>query len=289
MKGKGFFSGFLVLAGLGLALVCVFGFRAGDESDLTADELIQRHVASIAPQDHLEARQSFVMKGDLEYTVLVGPKIAPGPGMTQIISQGRKYNIIFKFESGEYGGEQYVTNGKEARTAYSTPGDRNPMTEFLQAQQALLNEGLLGGELTTAWALLDVDGRNPRLKLRGLKNVEGVELYELDYRIRKGGSDLTNKLYFEPQTYHHVLSTYEVQIAAPMGANPTDSARQRPSRFKLEERFGGFQDFDGFTLPSTWTVQFSQSKTDSTILYQWKTTFTQSALDMDIPAKVFEF
>ncbi len=288
MKVKSVFSSVLVIAVAGLTLIFSLGFRSSDE-DLTAESLIQRHIASIAPAERLKERRTFVMKGDCQYKVLVGgAKIAPGPGITQIVSEGQAYNITVKFDTGEYGGEQYVTDGKNARTAYSTPSDRNPMTEFLQAQQELFTEGLFGGELTTAWALLDVKGRKPKLTFKGLEDVDGRQLYELDYRFRKGGYDLTNKLFFEPETFHHVLSTYEVQIAAPMGANPTDSARQRPSRYKVEERFADFKDFDGFTLPADWTIQFSQSTTDSTLLLQWSTVFTQSALDMQIPPGIFK-
>lgn len=288
MTEQGGLSRRLILAGFGLALACALGFSSSDDARLTAEELVQRHLASIATPEKLKARKTFVMKGDCDFRVLVGPKIAPGPGVVQIVSDGNKYNMLFRFEGGEYGGEQYITDGKHARTAFSTPGDRNPMTELLQAQQQLLNEGLFGGELTTAWALLDVEGRKPRLRYRGLTDVDGVQLHELSYRIRKGGGDSVNKLYFEPETFHHVLSTYEVQIAAPMGLNPTDSARQRPSRFKIEERFADFRDFDGFTLPSSWTIQFSQSKTDSTVLLQWTTEFKESALDMAVPAEYFQ-
>jgi hypothetical protein len=289
VKRKSVLAGLLTVVGLSLVSLSGLALRSAEDGDgLTVDTLIQRHLASIAPGERLEKRHSFVIKGNCEFRVLVGQtKIAPGPGIVQIVSRGKAYSTVVKFESGEYGGEVYVTDGKKARTAYATPADRNPMTEMLQAQQALLNEGLFGGELTTAWALLDVKDRKPRLTFRGLEDVDGVKLYELDYRIRKGGSDLTNRLYFEPEKFHHVLSTYEVVIPARMGANPADSARQRPSRYKIEERFSDFKDFNGFTLPSIWTIQYSQSQTNDSLLYQWKTVFTQSALDMEIPDQVF--
>jgi hypothetical protein len=161
------------------------------------------------------------------------------------------------------------------------------MAAFLQSQRGLLTEGLFGGTLTTAWALLDVPGRKPRLKYRGIQEVDGRRLYALDYRGRLGNTDSTNRLYFEPENFRHVLSVYEVTISAPMGASPSDSSRQRTSRFTLEERFAYFREFDGFTIPTSWTVKFSQSTRSGNLTMQWESRFTQSAVNMQVPPELF--
>lgn len=216
--------------------------------------------------------------------------------MAQLVSAGRGYNMLFKLNSTEYQGEHFVTDGKKARALFSVSNQRNPLADFLQSQRGLLTEGLFGGTLTTAWALLDVPGREPRLRFRGIQKVEfrGVEqvvdrrLYELDYHVRHGNTDSKNRLYFDPETFRHVMSVYEVTTPAPMGANPTDSARQRSSRFTLEERFEYFRDFDGFTQPTTWTIEYRHSTRTSGLTMQWVCRFNQHAENMEIPSGLFE-
>lgn len=255
----------LACLGLGVVLLLSLGFRASDEGKLTVDELIRRHLESIAPPDRLKERQSFALRGDCEYRILSGGALS-ADGMTQIVSKGRAYNILFQFSAGEYGGSEYLTNGKESDTRYTSGGQTNPFRNFLEGYGVLLTEGLLGGELTTAWSLLDVKKHKPKLSYEGLQEVDGKELHRLDYRIRKGGGGLQVRLYFEPETFHHVLSTYEVTQSAPAGSDPDQSAQQRVSRQRVEERFSDFQDLNGYTLPSTWTLQYFRSGNDAGVV-----------------------
>ncbi len=286
MKGKGFLQESLILCGLTLVLLAVPGVGlAGDNDALTVHELVQRHLESIASLDQLTKRHTFAVQGDCEYRILAGGALT-ARGMAQILSNGKGYNILFDFSSGEYGGTQYITDGKESTTKYSSGGQVNPMRVFLQGQGVLLTEGLLGGELTTAWALLDVKGRKPTLKYQGMQEVDGRRLHRLDYRIRKGSGDLDTRLYFDPENYHHVLSTYEVTESSSMGATPELSAQNRVSRQRVEERFSDFKDFNGYTLPSTWALEYFKNTDEGTILLQWTTTIQHSALNEQIPTSM---
>ncbi len=248
---------------LGATLLLGSALSSGrDGEKLTAKELIHRHLASIASPDQLKARQAFAVQGDCEYRLLLGG-VLNAPGTAQLVSKGRAYNILFNFAAGEYAGTQFITDGKKTDIEYTSGGQVNPLWIFLQGQSALLTEGLLGGELTTAWALLDVDGRKPTLKYRGIDEVDGRRLHRLDYGIRKGGLDLKTRLYFEPETYHHVLSTYEVTTFAPMGSSPDASSKQRVARQRVEERFDEFKNLEGFMLPTSWTVQYFKTANDA--------------------------
>ncbi len=258
---------------------------AGDE--LTWQQLVQQHLESIAPLDRLKARRTFAVQGDCEYRILAGGVLSAN-GISQLVSKGESYNMMFNFPAGEYGGTQYVTNGKKTDTRYSSGGQVNPLRVFLQGQDALLTEGLLGGELTTAWALLDVAGRRPRLKYQGIQDIDGRPLHRLDYRIRKGGMDLENRLYFDLKTFHHVLSTYEVEVSSQMGATPEASSQNRVSRARVEERFSDFKDLGGFVLPTTWTLLYSKMTDDGSILLQWRTTIKHSAANVPFPENLLK-
>ncbi len=301
-------------------VVCVVAFRDdGDREQLTAGELIRLHLDSIAPPERLALRDAFAVQGDCEYRLISGGALT-AQGTAQLVSQGEAYNVLFDFAAGEYAGTEFITDGERTDIEYRSGGQVNPLWIFLKGQDVLLKEGLLGGELTTAWALFNVQDRNPGLTYRGVEEVDGQPLHRLDYAPRKGGYGLTVRLYFEPENFHHVLSTYEVTESAPMGATPATSSNQRISRRRIEERFSDFEDHSGYTLPTTWTLLYFKSGNDAgaigvsnrnlniapglgyrrpgpaltedpnsaTILLQWKTVIKHSAQNEEIPPDMLE-
>ncbi len=257
--------GVAACVGFSLILFLSLGFRTNVDDTMTADELIQRHLESIATPKQLKALQSFALRGDCEYRILTGGSLT-APGMTQIVSKGEAYNILFQFQAGELGTTQYVTNGKKTETRLSTGAQMNPLRNFMEGYGVLQTEGLLGGELTTAWSLLDLKKHKPKLSYEGLQEVDGRELHRLDYRVSKGGGAMQIRLYFEPKTFHHVLSTYEVRQSAPASSDPDQSSQQRVSRQRIEETFADFENLDGYTLPTTWTLLYSKSGNDAGVV-----------------------
>ena len=253
---------------------------------LTADQLVQRHVESLGSGEALARRQSFVMMGTCKHEILLGGR-ANMDGKAQLVSRGNGVNFLIDFARADYNGEQFITDGKKATTAFSVPGTRFPLSDFLFAQKAILREGLFGGALTMAWPLLKVEEKKPILKLKGSKKIDGRELHQLDYRIRKRGGDARIRMFFSPEDFSHVLTTYEVKISAQLGASPEQSAGQRVSRFKLEERFSDFRDFGGLQLPATWVVQIATQGTGSTSLWQWTMKFDQSSDSQEVPDSFF--
>ena len=254
---------------------------------LTVDELVQRHIESLGSGETLARRRTCVMMGTCKNEILVGGR-QNIDGTAQLVSRGNGINFLIDFARPEYNGEQFVTDGKKATTAFSTPGVRFPLADFLFSQKAIRREGLFGGALTMAWPLINVEEKKPILKLKGTKKIDGRELHQLEDRIRKRGGDARIRMFFSPEDFSHVLTTYEVQISARLGASPEQSAGQRVSRFKLEERFADFRDFGGLDLPATWVVQFSTQKTGSTSLWQWTMKFDQSSENQEVPESFFQ-
>jgi hypothetical protein len=75
---------------------------------------------------------------------------------------------------------------------------------------------LLGGVLNTTWPLLNLEGRKAKLEWEGFKNIDGHQLVALHYKPKKG-SDLSIILYFDPETFHHVMTVYSASISAGLG------------------------------------------------------------------------
>jgi serine/threonine protein kinase/tetratricopeptide (TPR) repeat protein len=125
-------------------------------------------------------------------------------------------------------------------------------------QDAIIREGLLGGLLTTAWPLLNLDERKAKVSFDGLKKMDGQDLYLLHYHPHKS-TDLEINLYFDPQTFRHVktIFSYSVSQGLTLGGDRA-TARQQETRYRLTEKFSDFKTVDGVTLPTHDNIQFSQ-------------------------------
>ena len=243
------------------------------------EELVAKHLASIGTVEARAAAKNRFVPGNVNLKVLVGGQgIMEGSGA--LTSEGQKLKLIMRFDRPDYFGEEFIYDGQKSYTGMYRPGSRSQFGDFVLAQDVVLKEGLLGGTLSTAWALLDVPGRNAKLSYDGLKKVDGRQLHQVTYRARKGGGDLTARLYFEPETCRHVYSVYTVEMGAQIGASSAglgtlgpiassgeeSSARQQVTRIKLEEYFSDFSTANGLTLPSTWKLKFTSESGRSVIL-----------------------
>jgi hypothetical protein len=261
-----------------LALLClVFGSAKLPAANTVSnpDELVAQHLDSIASAQNRAALKSRAVQGPVEFKILVGGAgILDGKAV--LVSEGKKFQFMMKLQNVDYRGEQFI----------------------LFVQDAAIREGLWGGELSTAWPLLNLGERKAKLDFGGLKKIDGQDLYEVRYRPHKN-SDLDIKLYFDPQTGHHVRTVYSYSSSssfanlAPSSATglqsssgkgggfsqgspgvgdtaETVAARQFPNRYRLEEKFSDFKTVDGVTLPTHYDIQFSQElQNGKTTLSDW--------------------
>jgi hypothetical protein len=146
--------------------------------------------------------------------------------------------------------------------------------EFVRTVRAghdfIIKEGWLGGELSTAWALQNLDPGRVKLHDMGVKRIDGHELHGIEY-LSSDSADMTVKLYFDPETYRHVMTVYSV-LHVPSGSRHgiTNSAKQQELRFTIEERFIDFQTDKGLTLPRRYDLQYTEElQNGSTRVYDW--------------------
>ena len=190
-----------------------------------------------------------------------------GPAM--ILAEGDKLRTSFGFGHIQYPKETIIRNGDKLDIAYITPGIRSQLGTALWIHfPRLAQEGLYGGVLTTDWALLDLDKRRAKVRYRGLKKFEGRKLHELEYRLKKG-VEYRIRLYFEPETYRHVASSYRLTIPAGAGRGSmiaqggvVFAAGDGPAdntRIQLTETFSEFRGVDGLTLPHHYRITLNES------------------------------
>jgi hypothetical protein len=275
-------------------------------ADLKPEELVAHHLDSLGTAAARAAIKSRVVQGPARFKILVGGgNLVEGKGA--VVSEERKLNIMMKF-STDYKGEQFISDGDKSYIAATTADHRRTtLGEFVKSQPLVLQEGLLGGALSTAWALLNLDRNRPRLSSGGLKKADGRQLLDLHYEPKKS-SDMDIHLYFEPDTYRHVKTVYSITLATGFGgsvpsatdqvglttpssapgSDPTQSSKQREIRYTLEERFSDFETTDGLTLPAHYNIHFTQELQDGrTTVYEWDMTANEVSNNISLDPRNF--
>lgn len=257
-------------------------------ADMTVEDLVAKHLGSIGTADARNAKTR-ITEGSVTYKILVGGSgEAAGKGI--FVSDGVKRQLMMKINDRNYRGEQLVFDGDKVQVAFSlTQQRRSQFGEFLYTQPVPLREGLLGGLLTASWPLLDLPAREPKLSYQGLKKIDGRDLHDLLYKPKKG-TDYEIHLYFDPETFRHVLTVYTITIQPRMRFNgDTQNVRQVPERHRIEEHFSDFRQFDGLTLPARYELKYTQElQTGGTTLFIWDLAVSQIANNVGVDPRNFD-
>lgn len=240
-------------------------------ADTKPEDIVAQHLDSIGTAEARAAVKSRVLQGALHFKVLIGG-MGDAVGNWWDISEQHKSNFGMKFGSGEWHGERFVFDGNKSDFAVFTTSHRpSPFGDFVRTHDFLLKEGLLGGELSTAWTLENLDYNRARLNYAGLKKIDGHELQCIEYFSKS--DEMNVKLLFDPETHRHVMTVYSLVWEAGVGLRPTDSARQRQIRYTIEERFSDYQTDNGITLPRHYDLRYTQEpQNGSTRAFDWDMT-----------------
>jgi hypothetical protein len=282
-----------------LSAACLLVFQcaapAVKEPKLKAEELVARHLNSIGTPEARAAVKDRVEDGTAEVTFHL-PTSGRLPGTGSIVSAGTKIRIVMAFGSQNYQAEQLVFDGSSVDTGQLQLRQRSVLSDFVYHHDVLLKEGLLCGTMTTAWPLLDLAARQPKLDYIGLKKVAGKQLHELRYRARKDAGDVQISLYFDPESYRHVYSQYRLAVRTrSMGsrARPTMSdpgtaspADQMETYYKIEEWFDDFRVVDSLNLPHAYRMRFNVEG-PSPFLYEFSINLSKILHNQEVDPTAF--
>jgi len=96
-------------------------------------------------------------------------------------------------------------------------------------------------------------------------------------------------LYFDPETFRHVMTSYELTIR-PTVVSEIENARQQETRYRIEERFGDFKVVDGLTLPSHYDLRFTEELQNGfTKSLEWDVTTTRVLNNVSLDPRNFQF
>lgn len=246
------FSVAAILAVLAFSVLSAFG------EDLKPEEILKRHLDSLGPSDARAAAKSRVVQGSLKFRIQVGGG-SEVTGTWGLVSEQNRSRWVLRFATGgDWRGEQFVFDGNKTQFVSATSSHtRSVFAQFVSSQDFIIKEGLLGGVLTTGWALENLEQNRAKLQYIGRRRVDGHDLIGLQY-FSKGTKDVQVKLYFEPETYRHVMTVYSLEIAPNMGHAITESVYQHENRYTIEERFSDFQNANGLMLPGSYRLQYTQ-------------------------------
>jgi hypothetical protein len=226
-------------------------------SDVKLEDLVAKHLDSIGSVESRNGLKSRVVQGAATYRILVGGSGAID-GKYVFASEGPKSNYLFKINTNGYRGEQFIWDGNKISIA-GTYADksRSEFGDFVLGQDIAVRENLLGGVWSSEWPLCDVGGHKAKLHYEGLKKTDGQEFLVLRYQPKRN-TDLDISLYFSPQTYRHVMTTYKAARVSGLGQGEIGTARKQNTLYAIEERFSDFQTTDGLTLPTHYDLRFTE-------------------------------
>ena len=296
---KNSFKSFILLL-LTAVIGSSFNLSVIAKDKLKPEEIVAKNLESIGTKEKRAEIKNQVVLCSLDLTVRGAT--TPVGGQAVIASAGEKSLWGMSFNSNDYPMDRYSFNGKNAKIAFVKPGVRSTLGEFIYNYKEMIREGLLGGTLSTSWALNYTDTKKPKLSYDGEKKIDGKDTYVLDY-APKSGSDLSIKMYFDQKTFQHLRTEYSRVIGATQSSagngqgdsRLNSSAGQGSDRYKLVEDFSDFQKVSGITIPRAYKLSYSffsdtvvQSAQKKNSEVEWKFTVTNASFNQALDDNSFE-
>ena len=256
------------------------------DKKLTIEELIAHHLDSIGSAQARAFPKNRVVSGSVKLVSRVGTA-SNIDGEAAVASSGAKLRYSMRFTSPQYTGEQLAFDGSKVLTGHLPSGRRSPLSLYLEQQSLPLRDGLLGGSLSTGWAMLRLAQLKPRLDYKGVKKIEGRQLHEVSYRPEKGSTDLKVALFFDATTYQHVRTEYEFKVPARLGSGPNDSARLQEDYYKLVEDFDDFRAVDALMIPRKYRLQLQVQTSSGSNVFDWSVAIDQVLHNQALDEQIF--
>lgn len=269
---------------LALFLLTLFASSAFAQK-MKAEDVLAKHLDSIGTAETRSSIKSFIAVGDTEVK-FISQKEQPLQGRVVLASASEKNFLGMNLNAVNYPQERFSYDGKKAKVSFVRAAERSILGNFILSNGIILEEGLLGGTLSTSWALLDMTNKKARISFDGTKKIDGKEVYSLGYSIKTGDLDIT--MYFDKETFRHVRTEYKRTSSASIGRNIDESARLNESRLKVVEDFSEFKEKKGLTLPHKYRLLYSISGQNGTTEIEWKFNLTEFAFNQNLDPKTFD-
>lgn len=268
-----------------LAIMFLVGGNAFSQK-LKPEEILAKHLDAIAPAEVRAGAKTLISVGN-GTSKFTSQKDITLQGRLVLASDNAKSFLGMNMNSSEYRGETFAYNGKDLFVGFASNGARSVFGNFVQSNGAIVTEGLMGGVLSTGWALTRLETSKAKLSGGGVKKINGQELYALEYS-KKGGGDIDVVLFFDKETFRHVRTEYKRMSSAGIGSRPEQSSGFNETRFMLVEEFNDFKAESGLMLPHSYRVFYSVTGGQGTTGIEWKFDLTEFAVNQKLDSATFE-
>jgi hypothetical protein len=271
---------------LTFSMLLVLALSAGNlfAQKMTAEEVLAKHLDSIGSAQSRDAVKTRIIVSDVEF---LRQRLNPIQGKSIIASTNEGVMFGINLDAVDYRLDKFSYDGEKVRVGYIQPGIRSILGNFILSYDSILKDGLLGGTLSSSWALLNAKGGQFKLSYDGTEKIEGMETHVLEFQP-KGGSDLTVKMYFESKNFRHIRTTYNRIIGARMAGNVDGSGRQPESRYRIVEDFSNFKKFGQLTLPSAYKIDYTFGGAGATNNFLWKLKVTDASFNQALGDNAFD-
>jgi hypothetical protein len=238
------------------------------------EEVLAKHLEAIGTAEARAKAKSHVILGQAVATFRLGGA-GTAEGGSVLASQGTRNLVAIVYGNQEYPYEKVGYDGKMVTVGELKPGVYSTLGKFFKQYEFPLTEGLLGGTLSAAWPLLNLDDRDGvKLKYSGSKKIEGRQMHILEYESKRSGG-LKTTLYFDAENFRHVRTEYERRQIQQMPDQPSVTQQQGDAISKLTEDFSDFKEESGLMLPHSYKLQLSIESLKRRTLQDWVFTLTQ--------------
>jgi hypothetical protein len=251
---------------------------------MNVEDILAKHLNSIGSVKNRDSVKTRIIVSDVEF-LLQAQNPINGKFVMASSTEGAIFGI--NLEANNYRLDKFSYDGKKIRVGYITPGLRSILGGFILSYEDVLKEGLLGGTLSSSWALLKTEGK-PKLTYGGTDKINGKETYVIEYSP-KGGADIDIKIFLDKENFRHVRTEYNKVIAARMSGGGIDrSATQVETRYKVIEDFSNFKKFGVLTLPGSYKIEHSFGRGGLSTKAEWKFKVTDASFNQPLGDNAFD-
>lgn len=268
------------------AMIFIFLCSVGVSGQkMKPEDIIAKHLEAIGTAETRKKLKNQVAVGLVSYTVL--RKGTGGNGKIVLASEADKVLFGMTFSNPSYPAETIVFDGKKSKIGFAVSNVRSKLGGFIYAYTDILEQGLFGGTLSSAWTLANLSNRKAKVEFEGAKKINDKEAFELSY-LPKGGSDLQIRIFIDKQTFEHLRTEYRRVNSSRQGATPDSSVQQNEQKQTLIEDFSNYKKESDLNLPHSYRIYLMLEDTTGTVEYEYKAEFSQFFFNQPLDPNSFD-
>jgi hypothetical protein len=259
------------------AVLVLFGtvFAHGGGQELTAEQIIQKHIAAVGGKEKLTRFKTRVAIG------MVQKENEPAGKMAIMSEVPNRVSAFYAFEKFDW---RLIYDGTNSIYRPTTSG---ALAIFIRKYQESLASGFLFNGIALYNTLLDSETGKVSFKARGTKKIDGREAYVVEAQTGKG---INVKLFFDAETFMWIRTDFgQAHYAKQAGAFSNGAVAHNQDEITVDYYFvtSDFRKIDGLMLPFKFeqviTYPLTRDKSSSVI----KGTITEYKHDIPIDPGMF--